>query len=210
MAYKVYDVSMTIYDGMAVYKNNPEKQPKIRVVQDFDAGTVRESRIDMDMHCGTHVDSPLHMVQHGGTMETLPLERLTGPCRVLDLTHVVGGITRADLEVKGVQEGEFLVLKTRNSLKEEFDPEFVFVAEDGAKYLAERGIRGVGIDALGIERSQPGHPTHRTLFAADIVIMEGLRLAEVPEGTYFLVGAPIKILETEAAPARVLLIEGIL
>lgn len=210
MTYKIYDVSMAIYEGMAVYKNKPEKQPKIRVVQDFDAGTVRESRLDIDMHCGTHVDSPLHMVQHGGTMETLPLDRLTGSCRVLDLTHVEGGITRADLEAKGVQQGEFLVLKTRNSLKDEFDPEFVFVAEDGAKYLAERGIRGVGIDALGIERSQPGHPTHRTLFAANIVIMEGLRLAEVPEGTYFLVGAPIKLLETEAAPARVLLIEGIL
>jgi arylformamidase len=211
--YRVYDVSMPIYEGMAVYKNKPEKRPKIRVVQDFGPGiTVRESRIDLDVHTGTHVDSPLHMVQHGGTMETLPLERWVGPCRVLDLTEVVGGISRADLEKHEVRAGEFLILKTRNSSlpDDQFDPEFVFLAEDGARFLAEVGVRGVGIDALGIERSQPGHPTHRTLFGADIVIVEGLRLREVPQGNYFLVAAPLKLLETEAAPARVLLIEGLM
>jgi len=209
--YKVYDVSMAIYEGMAVYKNKPEKQPQVRVVQDFGPETtVRESRLDMDVHCGTHVDSPLHMVEHGGTMETIPLDRLVGPCRVLDLTHVSGGISRADLQAKHVEPGELLVFKTKNSLGEAFDPEFVFLSEDGAKHLVEVGVKAVAIDALGIERSQPGHPTHRTLFAADIVIIEGLRLKDVPEGKYFFVGAPIKLLETEAAPARVVLIEGLL
>src|SRR3569833_3405610 len=119
MTYKVYDVSMAIYEGMSVYKNKPEKQPKIRVVQDFDAGTVRESRLDIDMHCGTHVDSPLHMVQHGGTMETLPLERLTGAYRKQNQTQNKDNNTHTNLEANGVQDGEFLVLKTRNSLKEE-------------------------------------------------------------------------------------------
>jgi arylformamidase len=208
--YKVHDVSMTIFNGMAVYKDKPEKQPKISIVQDFDTSTARESRIDMDMHCGTHVDAPLHMIKDGGTMATIPLDRVTGPCRLLDLSHVEGGITRADLETYGIEPNEFVVLKTRNSQKEEFNLEFVYLAEDGAKYLAEIGIRGVAIDALGIERSQPGHPTHRTLFAKDVVIMEGLRLADVSEGRYFIVGAPLKILETEAAPARIVLIEGLL
>jgi arylformamidase len=209
MSYKVYDVSMAIHAEMTVYKNKPEKKPSIRVVQDFDKASARESRVDLDMHTGTHVDSPLHMVPNGGTMETLPLEKLVGPCRVLDMTHVEGGISRADLEAQNVQKDEFLVFKTKNSSVEEFDLEFAYLAEEGAKYLAEIGIRGVAIDALGIERSQTGHPTHKTLFGAGIVIIEGLRLAEVPAGNYFLVGAPIKLLETEAAPARVLLFEGL-
>jgi arylformamidase len=207
--YKVYDVSAPIYAGMPVYKDKPEKQPVIKIVQDFDTGKVRESRIDMDVHTGTHVDSPLHMLPEGGTMQTIPAERLTGPCRVLDVTGVEGGVTRADLEPFNVQKDEFLILKTRNSMEDKFNLEFIYLAEDGARYLAETGVRGVGIDALGIERSQEGHPTHKALFAADIVIIEGLRLADVPEGNYFLVGAPIKLVETEAAPARVLLIEGL-
>lgn len=208
--YKVIDISMPIFEGMAVYKNKPEKQPKIKVVQDFDTGSARESRIDMDVHTGTHADSPLHMVPGGDTMESLPADRFVGPCRVLDLTGVEAGITRADLDKHNVQADEFILLKTRNSQRKDFDPEFVFLAEDGAKYLAEAGVRGVGIDALGIERSQPEHMTHKILFNADIVIIEGLRLADVAAGAYFLVGAPIKLLETEAAPARVLLIDGLL
>jgi arylformamidase len=178
-------------------------------VQDFDTATARESRIDMDVHCGTHVDSPLHMLPEGGTMETIPLERLVGPCRVLDLTEINGGIRQSDLERFEIENGEFLLFKTKNSFTDAFDFEFVYLAEDGAKYLIEKGIKGVGIDALGIERAQPGHPTHKSLFRADIIIIEGLRLREVPEGRYFMVAAPLKLVHTEAAPARVLLIEGI-
>ena len=143
-------------------------------------------------------------------MQTIPLERLVGPCRVLDLTHVVGGISRADLEPHNLKAGEFLVFKTRNSFEDSFNPEFIYLAEDGAKYVAEIGIHTVAIDALGVERSQPGHPTHKVLFAHDVIVVEGLRLAEVPAGQYFFVAAPLKLLETEAAPARVMLIDGIL
>lgn len=206
---KMYDVTMTITEGMQVYKNKPEKRPSIRVVQDFDKATARESRIDLDVHTGTHIDSPLHMLPEGGTMETLSLETLVGSSKVLDMTHVTDGVSKADLEKHEIQEGDFILLKTRNSMEDDFNFEFIYLAEDGAKYLAEKKIRGVGIDALGVERSQPGHPTHKTLFHAGILIMEGLRLAEVPQGEYFMVAAPLKVLETEAAPVRVLLFEGV-
>jgi arylformamidase len=207
--YKIYDISMPIYHGMTVYKNKEEKQPNIRIVRDFDQATARESRIDMDMHTGTHVDSPLHMLPDGGTMETISIERLVGSCRVLDVTGAEEKITRTDLEPYKLQKGDFVLLKTRNSLTDDFGSGFVFLAGDGAEYLAEIGVRGVGIDAPGIERDQSGHPTHRALFSADSVIVEGLRLGEVPEGEYFMVIAPIKVLETEAAPARALLFSGL-
>jgi arylformamidase len=206
---KIYDVSMPIVPDMPVYKNKETKKPLIQVVQDFDTAAARESKITMDVHCGTHVDSPLHMLPDGGTMETIPLEHLVGKARVLDFSEVEGGIGKEDLEAKDIQPGEFLLLKTKNSGKDEFDFEFVYLIEDGAKFLAEKKVRGVGIDALGIERSQPGHPTHKSLFQAGVIIMEGLRLKEVPEGTYFMVALPIKLMETEAAPARVILMEGI-
>lgn len=206
---KIYDISMTIHEGMQVYKNKESKKPKISVVQDFDTAPARESRVDLDVHTGTHVDSPLHMLPDGGTMEVIPIDQLVGEARVLDLSHVEDGITAADLEKFNIQPNDFVLLKTKNSYTDQFDFEFIYLKEDGAKYLVEKGVRGVGIDALGIERSQQGHPTHKTLFRSNVTIIEGLRLQEVPEGTYFMVAAPIKLLETEAAPARVLLLEGI-
>jgi arylformamidase len=209
MTMKIYDISVTIKDGMTVYKNKPEKQPHVRVVQDFSTATAHESRVDMDVHCGTHLDAPLHMVPGGATIETIGLEQLVGPARVLDLTHVSDAITVEDLQKYDVQEGEWLLFKTRNSNVEAFDFDFVYLNEEAAKFVAARGIRGVGTDALGIERSQAGHPTHKTLFKHDVLIVEGLRLKDVPEGEYFMVIAPLKLEGIDAAPARALLIDGI-
>ncbi|WP_027407694.1 cyclase family protein [Anoxybacteroides tepidamans] len=201
---KMYDVTAPIFEGMPVYKNKPEKQPKLATTtNDY----VTESRIDMDVHTGTHIDAPLHMVKNGETFETIPLEKLVGPCKLFDLTEVNDKITKEDLVNLNIQENDFVLLKTKNSFDEAFNFEFIYVAEDAAQYLAEKRIRGVGIDALGIERSQPGHPTHKTLFGHGIIVIEGLRLKDVAAGEYWMVAAPLKLVGTDAAPARVLLFE---
>lgn len=202
---KMYDVSAPIFEGMTVYKNKPEKQPKILSATN---GYVTESRIDMDVHSGTHLDAPLHMVKDGETFESISLEKLVGNCRVLDLTHVEDKIGRAELEGCDIAPGDFVLFQTKNSWEDAFSFEFVYLAQDGAEYLVEKGVRGVGTDALGIERSQEGHPTHKTLFGAGVIVIEGLRLREVPAGQYFMVAAPLKLVGTDAAPARVLLFEG--
>ncbi|CAH1223513.1 Kynurenine formamidase [Paenibacillus plantiphilus] len=206
---KIYDISTTIQSSMQVYKNKEEKKPGFRNMSNHDNGqAVHESRIDMDVHCGTHVDAPLHMLKDGATIETIGLEELVGQARVVDLTHCQEFITREDLEPLGLQSNEWVLFKTRSSFSEEFDFNFVFLREDGARYLVELGIRGVGTDALGIERAQPEYPTHRSLFRSNIIIVEGLRLKDVAEGTYFMVIAPLKLTGLDAAPARALLIEG--
>jgi arylformamidase len=206
---KVYDISLPIYEGMPVYKNKEEKQPKFEVIQDFSAGSVYESRIHLDAHTGTHVDAHLHMIEGGTTIEAISLEKLVRPCKVFDLTHISDGVSKTDLEVKDIDTNDFVVFKTRNSFDKEFNFEFIYLKEDAAAYLAEVGVAGVGIDALGVERSQPGHPTHKTLMKKDIIIIEGLNLSEVEEGEYLMVAAPLKLLRLDAAPARVLLIKDL-
>ncbi|EPD50125.1 hypothetical protein HMPREF1210_02973 [Paenisporosarcina sp. HGH0030] len=203
---KMHDVTGAIYEGMTVYKNKPEKQPKLNTITN---GYVTETRLDFDVHTGTHIDAPLHMVTDGDTFETIPLDNLVGQCKVFDLTEVENGVSKADLEGFDIQKGDFVLLKTKNSFEETFNFDFIFLAQDGAEYLSEVGIRGIGIDALGIERSQEGHPTHKTLFANNIIIIEGLRLKEIEQGQYFMVAAPLKLMGTDASPARVLLFEGL-
>lgn len=203
---KVYDITTPIFEGMTVYKDKPEKQPKLNRVTN---GYVTETRIDMDLHTGTHIDAPLHMVEDGLTFETIPLESLVGSAKVLELTDVEDGISKVDLEKFDIQKGDFVLFKTKNSFTEKFDFNFIFLAKDGAEYLSEIGVRGVGIDSLGVERSQEGHPTHKTLFANNVIVIEGLRLKEVEQGTYYMVAAPLKIVGTDAAPARVLLFEDL-
>ena len=209
MYMKIYDISMEIHYEMPVYKNKDEKRPVIEVIRDFSKGSTYESRISMDMHTGTHIDSSLHMIENGATMDEFNIEKVVTICKVLDLTSAKDRITKEDLVHKEINRNDFLLLKTANSFKEEFDFNFVFLEESGAKYLKELGIKGVGIDSLGIERSQAGHETHKILLQNDITIIEGLRLKHINEGEYLLCALPLKIKGVEAAPARAILIEGI-
>jgi Predicted metal-dependent hydrolase len=149
-------------------------------------------------------------VEGGGTIESMVLDRCFTRCKVIDLTYVEEKITKTDLENKNITRDDFIILKTRNSFTEVFDPKFVFVEKSGAEYLKEVGIKGVGIDSLGIERSQPGHETHKALLGNGICVLEGLRLAEIEEGEYLLSALPLKIKGTEAAPVRAVLIQGML
>ncbi|EJY54895.1 cyclase family protein [Alicyclobacillus hesperidum URH17-3-68] len=206
---KLYDISMLIHADMQVYKNKDEKRPQFETTSDFTTGSAHETRLHLDAHTGTHIDAELHMIPNGRTIEAVGLEKLVRSCRVIDLTAVTGGITKADLEPHNPQAGEFLLFKTRNSFEETFNFEFIYLAADGAEYLANIGISGVGIDGLGVERAQPNHETHVSLLSKDIVILEGLRLKDVPAGTYFMVALPLKLTGIDAAPARVVLLEGL-
>lgn len=203
---RIIDISMTIEEGMQVWKNYEAKKPKIATVQSHDEGKPHESLLTLNVHTGTHVDAPLHMIAGGETIETISLDRLVGPARVLDLSHVKGFITKEDLEPFAIQRGERLLFKTSSSFTEDFDMEFPFLREDGAKYLADIGVGLVATDALGIERAQPNYATHRTLMSNDVIIVEGLRLKHVDAGNYTLVIAPLKMTGIDASPARAFLL----
>lgn len=204
---KIYDISMSIYPEMPVYKNMDDKKPVITVLKNYTAGNTYESRILLDLHTGTHIDAPLHMLPDGDTVENIDLIKVITKCKVIALTQC-HKITAADLENKDIQKGDFILLKTKNSFSGQYNPEFVYLDKSGAEFLKNKEITGVGIDALGIERNQPGHDTHKILFSAGIVILEGLSLKSIEEGQYFLIAAPLKIKGAEAAPARAVLIKG--
>lgn len=174
----------------------------------FEDDKVRESTITLNSHTGTHIDAPSHFLQNGTTLEHIPLEHLVGPCRVLDLTHVKGSISDRELEKHDIQAGQRLLLKTTNSVLEPtslFDYNFVYLDASGAQFLASKKVLTVGIDYLGIERNQPDHETHATLFEHNIVIIEGLRLKDVQPGCYELYCLPLAVHGLEAAPARAVL-----
>lgn len=203
---ELYDVTMTISESMQVYKNKDEKRPEISITRDFDTSNARESRLSLDLHTGTHMDMPLHFFQNGESLEHLDLNRLITPCRVLDFTHLNQGISKDDLEEKDLKGVSFVLFKTRNSFEEAFNPDFIYLKRDGAAYIRDLGMDGVGIDALGIERSQPDYATHKILLENNILILEGLRLAHVEEGDYRMLALPLKIKGVEASPLRVVLI----
>ena len=203
---KIYDISMPITHSMPVYKGKEDKRPVVSVDRDLTTSTAYETRLEMNLHTGTHLDTPKHMIPSGYMLEEFDLSKVITACKVFDLTDVQDKITNKDLMRLDIKEGDFILLKTRNSYEDILENDFISVDKDGAGYLAKLKIKGVGIDSLGIERGQPDHETHISLFNADIVILEGLMLKDIEEGEYILHAAPINIPGAEAAPVRAYLL----
>lgn len=205
----IYDISMPLREGMPVYAGNP---PFKRVETHFigkDGSPVNQSRLELGAHCGTHIDAPLHFEKDGYPMAGVPLDSLVGPARVLHFSRR-DRIDRTDLEGLDWTGVERVLFRTRNSdhwaQGGGFDPAFVYLTGEGAKFLVERKIRLVGIDSLGIEQfGSPDHPAHHALLQAGVTILEGLYLVDIVPGDYTLFCGPLRIEGAEGAPARAFL-----
>ncbi|MEZ0397030.1 MAG: cyclase family protein [Anaerolineales bacterium] len=207
----IYDITVPIHPSMPVWPGDP--QVVLEQVASIDAGAnANVSHLKAGVHVGTHVDAPHHFLNDRRTVESLPLEVLTGPALVVRLPDECQVVTAADLEAAAIPAGtERLLLKTHNSSfwqasRHDFRPDFVGVAADAAEWLVGRGVRLVGVDYLSVAPYKQSVPTHEILLRASVVIVEGLDLSAVPPGRYNLYCLPLKLVGSDGAPARAILV----
>ncbi len=200
---EIIDATVSIRPGMVTYPGDPAVRLE-RVSSIADGAVANLSRLDFGVHSGTHVDAPLHFVDGGTSAESLPLDVLIGAARVVDATSVERRLDEAalaELELRG----DRILFKTRNSelwARDDFADDFVSLTADGAAFLLARGVRLVGIDYLSIG----DEAAHLALLGAGVVTIEGLDLRQVEPGEYELICAPLKLVGSDGAPARVLLL----
>lgn len=202
----IIDISWPIRPTMTTYKD--KKDVTFIATKTFERDHARESRLAVGCHTGTHIDAPAHFLPDGAPIQAMTLSSTVGPCKVLDMTYVKGSLEAEVFQQHDIDGGDIIICKTANSFLSADDPfnvSFVFVAASGARYLADKKIKAIGIDYLGIERNQPDHATHEIFMRADIAIIEGLRLEHVLPGKYFLWCLPLALHGLEAAPARAIL-----
>jgi arylformamidase len=210
---EIIDVTATVSPKSVMWPDNGvPSQEFVSHTDRGDPSTV--SRWDLSAHTGTHADARMHFIPGGWTIEALELSRCVGPCRVVDLSHVEGHVSRADLEAAEVAGTARLLFKTRNSelglmAQQEFSEEYAAISLEAAEYLVEIGAEMVGVDYLSVEPFEDKEfNTHHTLLGADVVILEGLVLADVEPGEYFLACLPLKLAGSDGSPARAMLIRG--
>jgi arylformamidase len=80
------------------------------------------------------------------------------------------------------------------------------VTEEAARVFAEAGIRLIGNESQTVGPEDAPMAVHLVLLGAGVILLEGVVLAHVPEGKYFLSAAPLKLGGREGAPCRALLI----
>lgn len=161
--------------------------------------------LSLGTHSGTHIDAPSHYLDGGLTVDEIPPEILIGPGIVLDMRNK-SRIDLVSLKDVDLSSNERVLFKTDNSpwLNESsFRDDFVYLTEDAARHLVSKGIRLVGIDYLSIERyGNVGAPVHRILLEAQVVIVEGIDLSEVPPGPCDIFCLPLRVELGDGAPAR--------
>jgi len=191
---------------MVVYPGDPEVHTE-RVASIAKGDVANITRIDLGVHTGTHVDAPLHFIDGAPGADRLALDALIGPAHVIDATALDADIDAGALAELAIPESaERVLFKTRNSElwnRETFSGEYIRFVESGAQRLVASGVRLVGIDYLSVG----DEAAHKVLLGAGVVPVEGLDLRHVDPGPYRLVCMPLKLVGSDGAPARVVLID---
>ncbi len=208
----IYDISLTISPDLPTWPGDPALE--LEQIESMDKGAhANVTRISAAVHLGTHVDAPHHFLNDGRTVESLPLDVLTGPCYVTQLPDGIEAITAEVLDRTEItSEMKRVLFGTRNSHwwakgETKFQTDFVAITEDGAEWLVERGVQLVGVDYLSVAPYGDSVPTHTILLKAGVVVVEGLNLAKIMRGFYDLYCLPLKIANSDGAPARAILVQ---
>ncbi len=200
-------MSVTIKSGMVHWPGDvPVQIKRINRIEKGDPNNL--SAVSMGVHTGTHIDAPFHFIAKGITIEKLHLDALIGKVRVLEIKDK-DSITVKELKRYRIKRGERIIFKTSNSRlwkNNNFAKNFVYISTEAAKYLASLKIQTVGVDYLSVGGfHKNGSDVHKALLKAGICVIEGLNLANVKPGNYGLICLPIKILNSDGAPARALI-----
>ena len=211
----IYDISLPYHPGMVVFPGDPPFAVE-EMLQIQKGDVCNLSRLSLGSHTGTHFDAPKHFFDDGLTVDRVPLEHFMGKARVCEIMGKPE-ITEADLAAQKLIKGEIVLIKTDNSRWDgekqkkgihEFQPDFVTLTPGAARYLAETGVKTVGVDYLSVEKSvNNDFPVHKILLGNGVIIIEGLVLGPITPGEYRMAGLPLNIIGGNGSPIRVVLFD---
>ena len=192
---KIYDISQEL-TGCNVYPG--DITPQKELVSDMTKGDLYNlTNISICTHNGTHADAPVHFINGGKAIDYIPLEKFIGPCYVV--CHSGDFTAHHAQKLINDREGNFLkrILISGNAT----------VTADAAKVFAENEIYLLGNESQTVGPELSPMEVHKILLEKEVVLLEGLRLAGIKQGEYFLSAAPLNIAGSDGAPCRAVLIE---
>lgn len=195
---RIFDISQEVF-GCAVFPGDPA--PQRTVLQSMEEGSLYNlTAFSMCAHNGTHLDAPAHFLKDGKTVEQLLLSQFVGYAFVAEWE---GTITKQDISEilararkKNTEAAKRILIKGKATLSAE-----------AARVLAAEGILLFGNESQTVGPENAPMEVHLILLGADAVLLEGVRLGDVPEGVYLLNAAPLALEGAEGAPCRAILID---
>ena len=207
----LYDITVPIHSDMPVYEGDDPIITTPLFTVEKDGANVTGIQ-NFTTHFGTHVDPPLHFVTNGKSLDEIPLDQFWGKARVIYIKNQ-DAITPDELEHHQIEAGDIVLFRTRNTEAgllgiKEFQQDHVYVTAEAALSLVKKGVKLVGIDYLSVDKAgDSSFPAHNTFLQNGVIILESVRLSDVPSGIYYLLCLPLRIKHADGAPARAVLAE---
>lgn len=195
---KIYDVSQEVFD-CTVFPGDPKPQ-KITVSDMKDGALYNLTEFHMCAHNGTHVDAPYHFIDNGKTIDEIALEKFIGPAYVAAHEGDLGAEAAREILMRAKAEDE-------RSAKRVLLKGNLVVTAEAAEVFAREGVYLVGNESQTVGPEDAPMHVHLILLGAEVVLLEGIRLAHVPEGVYFLNAVPLNLGGSDGAPCRAVLIK---
>jgi kynurenine formamidase len=223
------------FDGDSVYWPTAET---FKLETDFEGVTDKgyfysAYRYSAAEHGGTHIDAPVHFAKGRNSVDQIPLEQLTGPGLVIDVTAQCANnpdylISVADIqnwERKNarIAEGSIVLLRTGFGKYYPDRKKYLGTDERGAAAVAKlhfpgldpaaarwlttnRSIKAIGLDTASIDRGQSTlFESHRTLFEKNVPAFENVaNLDQLPVKGFTVVALPMKIKGGSGGPLRII------
>ena len=215
------DLSLQITSGMQKYHANYHPVTKIVKTANHKNYKREVRKIITGTHSGTHIDAPVHFINYGKSIDKYKLNHFLGPARLLNFSRVKN---RTEISLESVKK------ITKNKLSEKiiifrfdwtdkfygkknFYIDHPFLSPELCRWLVKKKVKLIGIDI-----PQPDNPfntrnssndgiNHKILLSNDVLILEYMtNLQNIKKNSFFFVGAPLNIKESDGSPCRALAI----
>ena len=195
----IYDISQEVF-SCQVYAGDPG--PERKLLRSTERGDLYNlTAFSMCAHNGTHIDAPFHFLKDGKTIDVLCLNTFVGMAYVAEHRGIItGGVAAGILEKakkKNPEAAKRILIKG--------DAE---VSAEAARVFASSGVLLLGNESQTVGPENAPMEVHLILLGADVALLEGIRLAEVPEGVYLLNAAPLNLSRADGSPCRAILVAG--
>jgi arylformamidase len=202
-----FDISPLLSVKTAVF---PGDVPLTRdVALDFTKGHhLLLSSLKASVHLGAHADAPNHYSASGPGIHERDLSFYMGPCQVITVKVARGErVLLKHLATTEILAPRVLVRTLSFPDPENWNSDFCSLSPELIEYFNKNKVCLVGIDTPSVDPEDSKYlETHQAIFKADMAILEGLVLDDVPDGLYTLVALPLRLKDFDASPVRAILL----
>jgi arylformamidase len=205
---RLFDISQRLHPALPLWPG----EPPVAIARLASIGPgcpVNVGVMHAPLHAGTHADAPLHYDPLGADSAASDLDVYLGPCTVLDVRGASGRVEPEDVDWAAAAGASRLLLRTFERFPHDaWQPAFKAISPAAVARMGAAGVRLLGTDAPSLDpQDSKTLDAHQAVRAADMRILEGLVLDDVPPGRYELIALPLAIAGADASPVRAILRE---